>query len=597
MLNYRQHAHSLTDSDSDFYDVNYIPNYSRTSSMSDNSLCTTMNCPDYSNHNDTSQMEHTQGPLEAIGRVVNAIDSPQSMIDGIPKPERSMKVERKSPTLEIEKQSDLGQENENVCRACNRLITDPFLLKISSRPFHENCAVCTICGLTLKTKDSQQEKCYERKGKLFCRMHYFNDFSPYQCSGCCRGISPDDMVYKLKMEIVYHVECHKCFQCGKQLVPGEQILVDENNKTVSCVNHSYGSPVQVLSNLNTNVSYQASSFNFPTLFHNTLQLSEQMESQPTPFSTSLLSLATAANSLPTLPMNSSITSLEANTHTCLNGVISHPNSCIGCCTNSRTESNEQHISMNILAAAVAANTFGELNIDCNAHERIGTNQENTAILASHVSNFDTQLTSTFLPPIGESFPIKTASCSSMSDSPPASISIRLGSSNGSTMNNEDVFAAENLPCSSNMQPSMSQYPYEMYAFGELYTDEDSKYARRRGPRTTIKQEQLDVLNQIFAATPKPSKHARAKLALDTGLSMRVIQVWFQNRRSKERRLKHLCNFLRHYEQNGMAPVSLPNGLPTSISDPVAEPISRDSTPSVGSLTSSYSPIDGSDNPQ
>lgn len=33
-----------------------------------------------------------------------------------------------------------------------------------------------------------------------------------------------------------------------------------------------------------------------------------------------------------------------------------------------------------------------------------------------------------------------------------------------------------------------------------------------------------MLNEIFATTPKPSKHARAKLAMETGLSMRVIQV-------------------------------------------------------------------------
>ncbi|KAH7700269.1 Mechanosensory protein 3, partial [Aphelenchoides avenae] len=70
---------------------------------------------------------------------------------------------------------------------------------------------------------------------------------------------------------------------------------------------------------------------------------------------------------------------------------------------------------------------------------------------------------------------------------------------------------------------------------------------------------LDVLNRVFLASPKPSKHARAKLAIETGLSMRVIQVWFQNRRSKERRLKHLCNFLRHYDQKGMVvpPMLLP----------------------------------------
>lgn len=32
----------------------------------------------------------------------------------------------------------------------------------------------------------------------------------------------------------------------------------------------------------------------------------------------------------------------------------------------------------------------------------------------------------------------------------------------------------------------------------------------------------------------------------------MFQVWFQNRRSKERRLKHLCNYLRHYEQRASA---------------------------------------------
>ena len=71
------------------------------------------------------------------------------------------------------------------------------------------------------------------------------------------------------------------------------------------------------------------------------------------------------------------------------------------------------------------------------------------------------------------------------------------------------------------------------------SDEDEEPNRRRGPRTTIKAKQLEVLKSAFLATPKPSRHIREKLAQDTGLTMRVIQVWFQNRRSKERRVKQL----------------------------------------------------------
>lgn len=43
--------------------------------------------------------------------------------------------------------------------------------------------------------------------------------------------------------------------------------------------------------------------------------------------------------------------------------------------------------------------------------------------------------------------------------------------------------------------SLPQYPFEMYAFGQMYTDADSKYMKRRGPLTSIRQEQ--VLNFIF----------------------------------------------------------------------------------------------------
>uniref|UniRef100_A0A1I8FBU7 LIM zinc-binding domain-containing protein n=1 Tax=Macrostomum lignano TaxID=282301 RepID=A0A1I8FBU7_9PLAT len=51
---------------------------------------------------------------------------------------------------------------------------------------------------------------------------------------------------------------------------------------------------------------------------------------------------------------------------------------------------------------------------------------------------------------------------------------------------------------------------------------------RRGPRTTIKAKQLEMLKAAFAATPKPTRHIREQLAQQTGLNMRVIQVCCTN---------------------------------------------------------------------
>lgn len=48
--------------------------------------------------------------------------------------------------------------------------------------------------------------------------------------------------------------------------------------------------------------------------------------------------------------------------------------------------------------------------------------------------------------------------------------------------------------------------------------------KKRGPRTTIKAKQLETLKAAFLHSPKPTRHVREKLASETSLSMRVIQV-------------------------------------------------------------------------
>lgn len=57
-------------------------------------------------------------------------------------------------------------------------------------------------------------------------------------------------------------------------------------------------------------------------------------------------------------------------------------------------------------------------------------------------------------------------------------------------------------------------------------DDGANGSKRRGPRTTIKAKQLEVLKTAFSQTPKPTRHIREQLAKETGLPMRVIQVCF-----------------------------------------------------------------------
>ena len=78
-----------------------------------------------------------------------------------------------------------------------------------------------------------------------------------------------------------------------------------------------------------------------------------------------------------------------------------------------------------------------------------------------------------------------------------------------------------------MQGSMDADGESRDPGAENKSPEDSSVgSKRRGPRTTIKAKQLEILKTAFSQTPKPTRHIREQLAKETGLPMRVIQVLF-----------------------------------------------------------------------
>ncbi|VDO98579.1 unnamed protein product [Soboliphyme baturini] len=56
------------------------------------------------------------------------------------------------------------------------------------------------------------------------------------------------------------------------------------------------------------------------------------------------------------------------------------------------------------------------------------------------------------------------------------------------------------------------------------------------PRTILTSHQRKAFKASFEITAKPCRKAREALAKETGLSVRVVQVWFQNQRAKLKKL-------------------------------------------------------------
>lgn len=81
-----------------------------------------------------------------------------------------------------------------------------------------------------------------------------------------------------------------------------------------------------------------------------------------------------------------------------------------------------------------------------------------------------------------------------------------------------------------IETNKDPYPYVGIFIVGLYLDGslDGDQPNKR-PRTTITAKQLETLKTAYNNSPKPARHVREQLSQDTGLDMRVVQVWFQNR--------------------------------------------------------------------
>lgn len=84
--------------------------------------------------------------------------------------------------------------------------------------------------------------------------------------------------------------------------------------------------------------------------------------------------------------------------------------------------------------------------------------------------------------------------------------------------------------------------YLAQAMDDDYIIDDHVRSRdgRRGPkrpRTILTSSQRRQFKASFDMSPKPCRKVREALAKDTGLTVRVVQVWFQNQRAKMKKVQ------------------------------------------------------------
>ncbi|KAI1300180.1 LIM/homeobox protein Lhx2 [Halotydeus destructor] len=391
---------------------------------------------------------------------------------------------------------DTGQQETKMaadgveCVACGLVILDKYLLQVAGQRWHGQCLRCCQCQRSLDAQSS----CFAINGQIYCRDDYFRLFVMKKCAHCGRPIEKDQLATKVTEDIVYHVSCFVCDHCCVHLVQGDYFLLC--NKLIRCV--------QCL-DVDQSVGMSGPPVGKPSAksFKSSKPRRKvRTKCQAQKEETKVTSMATGGKG----KQGPRLFAEEENSADCEPATAVTPTPTPGPVNVSRGEERD-----NNKKAKEEGKEEGERDGRLSGQPPAATHQR-----VSATDNGNNAATVTL------------SSLSFYSPSSPAGSPGFLGPTGG-----------HSGPCS----PASSSYcqsagssplPGQLLSSSALSSGSFSPQRPKR-MRTSFKHHQLRQMKAYFVINHNPDSKELRSLATKTGLSKRVLQVWFQNARAKWRR--------------------------------------------------------------
>uniref|UniRef100_A0A5K4F9S6 Lim homeobox protein n=1 Tax=Schistosoma mansoni TaxID=6183 RepID=A0A5K4F9S6_SCHMA len=381
-----------------------------------------------------------------------------------------------------------------LCAGCHQPIWDPYLLCIDHNTWHEQCVTCSICHCLL------HDKCLVRNEKLYCRNDYIKQFG-IRCKGCNQLIQSEDSVLRL-----YTYKSVKSTSIQNDFIEKQNILEFQSSVVTSTnaakINTSTTNRYELnLANEETDTTKD--SFNLSVLIHyfhvdcfkccdcnRLLTPGEEY---------------TIKNCMPLCIMDYEKYLLDKESqHICTRLQESFRQSLqFEKCTqdvndNYPTNTNNEDNRMNEQQERYSNEESNDTDVNCKESNRLMTLE-----IKSDIGNYDKSTSSTI-------------------DTSLLNDSVLLSDINISAPNSSDDSSKD----ADRMDDD------ELY---EMDSDSESGKNSKR-PRTILTANQRRRFKAVFEFNPKPTRKIREALATETGLNIRVVQVWFQNQRAKIKKL-------------------------------------------------------------